>query len=171
MENAVLRTFIMRRTGVPASSCNSNNSSNMPPPPDAVCLLCHKHQLALLPPHLEAYLYGESPKLIDPPAVATTVAVVAASNGDGVHVASIPAALSEAGIESNNKNNINNIIPSPFACAGLDDVEASHAYYKSLLLTFQGATVKRKGKEHTAAAFRQDLRVQEAAKNKKNNEN
>jgi hypothetical protein len=47
--------------------------------------------------------------------------------------------------------------------------KASHAYYKSLLLTFQGDTVKRKGKSHTAATLCLDLRVQEAAKEKKKN--
>ena len=32
-------------------------------PPDASSLLCGFHRLPLLPPHLEAYLYGESPQL------------------------------------------------------------------------------------------------------------
>jgi hypothetical protein len=32
-------------------------------PPDASTLLCDCHRLSLLPPHLEAYLYGESPQL------------------------------------------------------------------------------------------------------------
>mmetsp|Transcript_14760 Transcript_14760/g.27963 ORF Transcript_14760/g.27963 Transcript_14760/m.27963 type:complete len:532 (-) Transcript_14760:56-1651(-) len=35
-----------------------------PPPPDAASLLCHAHNLALLPPHLEAYLRGDSPELL-----------------------------------------------------------------------------------------------------------
>jgi hypothetical protein len=34
-------------------------------PPDASGLLCDAHRLALLPPHLEAYLYGESNHLFD----------------------------------------------------------------------------------------------------------
>jgi hypothetical protein len=34
-------------------------------PPDASALLCDAHRLALLPPHLEAYLYGESHHLFD----------------------------------------------------------------------------------------------------------
>ncbi|CAB9509314.1 expressed unknown protein [Seminavis robusta] len=32
-------------------------------PPDGSALLCDAHRLALLPPHLDAYLYGESPQL------------------------------------------------------------------------------------------------------------
>ena len=36
----------------------------MPPPPDAASLLCHAHRLALLPPHLEAYLCGDSAELL-----------------------------------------------------------------------------------------------------------
>lgn len=32
-------------------------------PPDASALLCDAHRLSLLPPHLESYLYGESPQL------------------------------------------------------------------------------------------------------------
>ena len=35
-----------------------------PPPPDAASLLCHAHNLALLPPHLESYLRGDSPELL-----------------------------------------------------------------------------------------------------------
>jgi hypothetical protein len=34
------------------------------PPPDAASLLCDAHRLPLLPPHLEAYLYGDSPQLL-----------------------------------------------------------------------------------------------------------
>lgn len=34
------------------------------PAPDAASLLCDAHRLPLLPPHLEAYLYGESPHLM-----------------------------------------------------------------------------------------------------------
>ena len=34
-------------------------------PPDAARLLCDAHRLALLPPHLEAYFYGESHHLFD----------------------------------------------------------------------------------------------------------
>jgi hypothetical protein len=33
--------------------------------PDAACLLCDAHRLALLPPHLEAFLYGESVQLLE----------------------------------------------------------------------------------------------------------
>ena len=36
----------------------------VPKPPDATALLCHAHRLALLPPHLEAYLYGETQQLL-----------------------------------------------------------------------------------------------------------
>jgi hypothetical protein len=35
------------------------------PAPDASCLLCDEHRLPLLPPHLEAYLYGESDQLLE----------------------------------------------------------------------------------------------------------
>ena len=34
-----------------------------PCPPDASALLCHGHRLPVLPPHLEAYLRGETPQL------------------------------------------------------------------------------------------------------------
>jgi hypothetical protein len=34
------------------------------PAPDAASLLCDEHRLPLLPPHLEAYLYGESDQLL-----------------------------------------------------------------------------------------------------------
>jgi hypothetical protein len=33
-------------------------------PPDASALLCDAHRLLLLPPHLESYLYGETPQLL-----------------------------------------------------------------------------------------------------------
>ena len=36
----------------------------VPQPPDATALLCHAHRLALLPPHLEAYLNGETKHLL-----------------------------------------------------------------------------------------------------------
>lgn len=83
-----------------SSSSSSCNNSMSPPPPDASCLLCHKHRLALLPPHLEAFLYGESPELIDPPPVV---------------VGRVSSVVEETGEESNNNNN--NIIPPPFARA------------------------------------------------------
>ena len=35
-----------------------------PPPPDSSALLCHAHKIALLPPHLEAYLRGITPQLL-----------------------------------------------------------------------------------------------------------
>jgi hypothetical protein len=50
--------------GSNSSSCNSNMVTSYSPP-DASCLLCDAHRLALLPPHLEAYLYGESGHLFD----------------------------------------------------------------------------------------------------------
>jgi len=34
-------------------------------PPDAACLLCDSHRMALLPPHLEAFLSGESSQLLE----------------------------------------------------------------------------------------------------------
>ena len=34
-------------------------------PPDATCLLCDSHRMALLPPHLEAFLSGESSQLLE----------------------------------------------------------------------------------------------------------
>ena len=34
-------------------------------PPDATCLLCDAHRMALLPPHLEAFLAGESSQLLE----------------------------------------------------------------------------------------------------------
>lgn len=40
-------------------------SSSTYAPPDAACLLCDAHRLALLPPHLEAFLYGESSLLLE----------------------------------------------------------------------------------------------------------
>jgi hypothetical protein len=36
----------------------------MPPPPEASVLLCDAHRLALLPPHLEAYLGGQASQLL-----------------------------------------------------------------------------------------------------------
>lgn len=35
------------------------------PPPDASGLLCDAHRLALIPPHLEAFLYGKSSQLLE----------------------------------------------------------------------------------------------------------
>lgn len=91
-----IRRFYTRRTGVPAQSLRPSarpgecplehgNYFVLPrswcyawrryiktgeggalPTPDAACLLCDAHRLALLPPHLEAYLYGESPELLIP---------------------------------------------------------------------------------------------------------
>lgn len=37
---------------------------SMPLPPDSSALLCDAHKLFLLPPHLEAYLNGETPQLL-----------------------------------------------------------------------------------------------------------
>jgi hypothetical protein len=37
---------------------------SLPLPPDASALLCHAHRLPLLPPHLEAYIYGETSQLL-----------------------------------------------------------------------------------------------------------
>ena len=34
-------------------------------PPDATCLLCDAHRMALLPPHFEAFLSGESSQLLE----------------------------------------------------------------------------------------------------------
>lgn len=36
----------------------------MPTPPDSSAVLCDAHKLALLPPHLEAFLRGETPQLL-----------------------------------------------------------------------------------------------------------
>lgn len=49
--------------------------------PDSGSLLCHLHRLVLLPPHLEAYLYGESEHLFEsvlapPPATETAAAAL-----------------------------------------------------------------------------------------------
>lgn len=50
---------------------------DMPQPPESSALLCHAHRLALLPPHLEAYLQGKMPQLLSPlpraPPCASTV--------------------------------------------------------------------------------------------------
>ncbi|KAL7555885.1 hypothetical protein ACA910_021026 [Epithemia clementina (nom. ined.)] len=91
-----IRRFYTRRTGVPSQSVlSATNPGQCPlefgnyyvlprawcyawrryiktgeggasPPPDAACLLCDAHRLALIPPHLEAYLYGESLELLVP---------------------------------------------------------------------------------------------------------
>lgn len=43
--------------------CSSSVRTTSWPPPDAAGLLCDAHRLPLLPPHLEAYLYGQSSQL------------------------------------------------------------------------------------------------------------
>ena len=96
LANEDIRQFYKRRTGVPAHSIltatvpgqcplihgnyyvlprswcyawrryiKTGEGGNVPPP-DSACLLCDAHRLALLPPHLETYLYGESPELLVP---------------------------------------------------------------------------------------------------------
>jgi len=40
-----------------------NGEGCMPLPPDSAALLCDAHKLALLPPHLESFLRGETPQL------------------------------------------------------------------------------------------------------------
>ena len=57
------RRFI--KTGEGSAVINHSNGTSTYSPPDASCLLCDAHRLALLPPHLEAYLYGESDHLFD----------------------------------------------------------------------------------------------------------
>jgi hypothetical protein len=57
------RRFI--KTGEGSAVMNHTNGTSTYSPPDASCLLCDAHRLALLPPHLEAYLYGESDHLFD----------------------------------------------------------------------------------------------------------
>ena len=57
------RRFI--KTGEGSAVTNYPNGTSSYSPPDASCLLCDAHRLALLPPHLEAYLYGESDHLFD----------------------------------------------------------------------------------------------------------
>jgi hypothetical protein len=54
------------------------------PAPDAASLLCDEHRLPLLPPHLEAYLYGESDQLL----VAGT-----SSHGDDVESSTAEASM------------------------------------------------------------------------------
>lgn len=55
-----------------------------PRAPDATDLLCHEHRLPRLPPHLEAYLYGETSQLwasaTDPPSSATATPPAAAAS-------------------------------------------------------------------------------------------
>lgn len=60
-----------------------------PPPPDAAALLCHAHRLALLPPHLEAYLRGDSAELL---AVKPTAVVEDAPGLAAAPVANLAAA-------------------------------------------------------------------------------
>ena len=57
------RRFV--KTGEGSAVVNHTNGTSTYSPPDASCLLCDAHRLALLPPHLEAYLYGESDHLFD----------------------------------------------------------------------------------------------------------
>eukprot|EP00522_Entomoneis_paludosa_P006745 CAMPEP_0172460490 /NCGR_PEP_ID=MMETSP1065-20121228/37091_1 /TAXON_ID=265537 /ORGANISM="Amphiprora paludosa, Strain CCMP125" /LENGTH=291 /DNA_ID=CAMNT_0013215531 /DNA_START=951 /DNA_END=1826 /DNA_ORIENTATION=- len=91
-----VRRFYTRRTGVPSQCINPTASLGQTPlvhgnyyvlprgwchawrryiktgeggscaPPDAASLLCHAHRLALVPPHLESYLYGENIELLNP---------------------------------------------------------------------------------------------------------
>jgi hypothetical protein len=56
------RRFI--KTGEGGGNTHSSSTAAYAPP-DASGLLCDAHRLALLPPHLEAYLYGESNHLFD----------------------------------------------------------------------------------------------------------
>jgi hypothetical protein len=120
-----------------SSSCTSS------PPPDASCLLCHKHRLALLPPHLEAYLYGEAPELIDPPPVVGRVATgVAHETGESSNIIPLPFARAAAAAPDDNGDRI--IVPGQgpdpealraMRLAGLNDVEVSRQL--SLLQQFQ----------------------------------
>lgn len=50
--------------------------------PDAACLLCDAHRMALLPPHLESFLYGESSVLlaVAPPLVTTSITAATAQS-------------------------------------------------------------------------------------------
>eukprot|EP00566_Odontella_aurita_P006269 CAMPEP_0113543844 /NCGR_PEP_ID=MMETSP0015_2-20120614/10380_1 /TAXON_ID=2838 /ORGANISM="Odontella" /LENGTH=612 /DNA_ID=CAMNT_0000444041 /DNA_START=599 /DNA_END=2437 /DNA_ORIENTATION=+ /assembly_acc=CAM_ASM_000160 len=55
---------------LPRSWCHSwrkylkTGEGDRPLPPDASFLLCDGHRLPLVPPHLESYLYGETPSLL-----------------------------------------------------------------------------------------------------------
>jgi hypothetical protein len=52
------------------------------PSPDATSLLCHAHKIVLVPPHLEAFLYGESDQLLGaalPPPLEVAPAAAAAA--------------------------------------------------------------------------------------------
>lgn len=51
------------KTGEGASLSSSTRSTCLFAPPDAAGLLCDAHSMALLPPHLESYLYDELPIL------------------------------------------------------------------------------------------------------------
>jgi len=42
-----------------------NGEGGRPPAPEASALLCDAHRLPLIPPHLEQYLYGETPGLFE----------------------------------------------------------------------------------------------------------
>jgi hypothetical protein len=59
------RRFMKTGEGGSAVVINHTNGTQTYTAPDASCLLCDAHRLALLPPHLEAYLYGESDNLFD----------------------------------------------------------------------------------------------------------
>jgi hypothetical protein len=94
LTNEDVRRFYMRRNGVPSQAVSESPQEGLSPlipgkyyvlprawcyswrryiktgeggpvrPPDASDLLCHAHRLASLPPHLEAYVHGESPELL-----------------------------------------------------------------------------------------------------------
>lgn len=96
LANEDVRRFYTRRTGVPTQAISPTASlgqcplqhgnyyvlprawcyawrryvktgeGGICPPPDAATLLCDAHRLALVPPHLEAYLYGETAELLSP---------------------------------------------------------------------------------------------------------
>jgi hypothetical protein len=132
---------------LPSSPCSNSMSSS--PPPDASCLLCHKHRLALLPPHLEAYLYGELAELIDPPpppplSVVGRVAGVVQETGESSIIIHLPlaraAAVAAPGHDSDDRIIVPGQGPDPEALqamrlAGLNDVEVSRQL--SLLQQFQ----------------------------------
>mmetsp|Transcript_7796 Transcript_7796/g.11194 ORF Transcript_7796/g.11194 Transcript_7796/m.11194 type:complete len:590 (-) Transcript_7796:46-1815(-) len=60
--------------------------------PDSTALLCHAHRLPLIPPHLEAYLYGETSNLLSTTSATSTTSPVA--------VAASPSTPSRAGTET-----------------------------------------------------------------------
>jgi hypothetical protein len=81
------------KTGEGGMSANSALFS----PPDAASLLCDAHNLALLPPHLEAFLYGESSQLLEgsgsniPVSTVASVSPAALPPGQGPTLESIQA--------------------------------------------------------------------------------